>query len=422
VSVAGVIHDLAVEHVPVALLRTYHRNPRRGDVEAIRRSLRVNGQYRPVVVNRGTHTGRPDEVLAGNHTLMAAREEGWATVAACFVDVDDDQAARIVAADNRTADLGAYDEAVLAELLRELPDLEGTGYTEEDLAALVAGGTPLEGDPDDAPPLAAPDAPTRTAPGEVWHLGPHRLLVGDSTDLEAAKGLLGGQRADVMWTDPPYGVDYVGKTKDALTIKNDGELDLPALLTGFLAVAGEVLRPGAAAYMAHPAGALSIGQHIEAAGWSLRQQLIWVKDALVIGHSDYHYRHEPIWMAYTPGGKGRLGRGGPAWHGDDSAQSVFEVARPKRSEEHPTMKPVELIQPMLVNSCPRGGIVYDPFAGSGSTLIAAHALGMAARLVELDPRYADVICRRYQRATGDLPVNAATGEAADFDTDDDREG
>lgn len=133
------LHNLALDRVAVAELHTYHRNPRRGDVEAIRASLAVNGQYRPLVVNRGTHTGRPAEVLAGNHTLMAAREAGWPDVAVCWVDVDDDHAGRIVAADNRTADLGDYDNAALAALLGELPDLAGTGYTDADLAALLAG-------------------------------------------------------------------------------------------------------------------------------------------------------------------------------------------------------------------------------------------------------------------------------------------
>jgi hypothetical protein len=130
-------HALAVTSAAVSELRTYHQNPRQGDVSAIRESLRVNGQYRPIVVNRGTYTGRPSEVLAGNHTLLAARDEGWSEIAACWVDVDDDQAKRIVLADNRTADLGDYDEQALAGLLDGLPDLEGTGYTDEDLAALL---------------------------------------------------------------------------------------------------------------------------------------------------------------------------------------------------------------------------------------------------------------------------------------------
>lgn len=130
-------HDLAVTREPVANLRTYHRNPRHGDVDVIRASLTVNGQYRPIVVNRGTHTGRGNEVLAGNHTLMAARDAGWADIAVCWIDVDNDQAARIVIADNRTADLGTYDTDILAELLGELPDLDGTGYTADDLTELL---------------------------------------------------------------------------------------------------------------------------------------------------------------------------------------------------------------------------------------------------------------------------------------------
>lgn len=131
-------HTLDTDRVPVAELRTYHRNPRRGNVRAIADSLRTNGQYRPVVANRGTHTGRPNEVLAGNHTLLGARDLGWGTVVVSWVDVDDDQAARIVAADNRTADLGAYDDRLLAELLGDLPDLDGTGYDPGDLDDLLA--------------------------------------------------------------------------------------------------------------------------------------------------------------------------------------------------------------------------------------------------------------------------------------------
>lgn len=130
--------ELALEYRPVRELRTYHRNPRQGDTHAIASSLRVNGQYRPIVVNRGTHTSRANEVLAGNHTLMAARDLGWEHIAVVWVDVDDDQCARIVAADNRTADLGSYDERLLAELLGDLPDLDGTGYDPGDLDALVA--------------------------------------------------------------------------------------------------------------------------------------------------------------------------------------------------------------------------------------------------------------------------------------------
>ena len=139
------------------------------------------------------------------------------------------------------------------------------------------------------------------------------------------------------------------------------------------------------------------------AGWLFRQNLVWVKNAMVLGHTDYHYRHEPIMFGYTDGATGRRGRGGDGWYGDNSQTSVFEVPKPARSEEHPTMKPVELVTAMLTNSCPPRGLVYEPFAGSGSTLIAAHQTGRTARLVELDPRYCDVIAKRWETHTGIKP-------------------
>ena len=392
-------------------LSTYHRNPRRGDVPAIAASLARLGQYRPIVVNKGTYTGRPYEVLAGNHTLMAARQLEWEEIDAVVVDVDEDTATRIVLVDNRTNDLASNDEEILAQLLSELPDLEGTGYDLDDLDLLTAAADSrsVVTDPDDAP--EAPDDPI-TEPGQIWHLGPHRLLCGDSTETDAVLAFMGGDVADCMWTDPPYGVEYVGKTKDALTIQNDSAENLPKLLARAFATATRVLRPGAPVYVAHPAGPLfqEFVKAFNEAGWSLRQTLVWVKDQMVLGHSDYHYRHEPILYGYTGGGKGRLGRGGKHWYGDHSQTSVFEVPKPPRSDKHPTMKPVSLIAAMLNNSCPPGGMVYEPFGGSGSTLIAAHTTGRVARLVELDPRYCDVICHRWQEATGILPRLDGGGE------------
>lgn len=251
-------HNLTVEHVPVGDLRTYHRNPRKGNTAVIAQSLTVNGMYRPVCVNRGTHTGRPDEVLAGNHTLMAARDLGWDTIAVTYIDVDDDQAARIVAVDNRSADLATYDDRLLLELLADLPDLDGTGYDPgdiEDLEKSLRDTNPPDPgltDPDDVPdPPLAPISKT----GDVWILGDHRLAVGDAKDPHVWEALLSETKADCMWTDPPYGVSYVGKTGDALTIDND---DLsPAVLDEFLrTVLGTALvscKPGAG-WCSGPAG------------------------------------------------------------------------------------------------------------------------------------------------------------------------
>lgn len=405
---------------PIDGLKPYPGNARRGDVDVIARSLEVNGQYRPVVANR-----RNRQVLAGNHTLAAARQLGWTHVAVSWVDVDDEAAARIVLVDNRSNDVAGYDEAALAELLGTLPDLDGTGFTDADYAALLGDDEPSAlTDVDDVP-----DAPAEpiSGGGQVWQLGAHRLLVGDSTDVDAVTALLDGDQVGCVWTDPPYGVSYVSRGARAMTIANDGAGDMPELLSGMAATVSAVCRAGTPVYVAHADPFRSVlEQALAGVGISVRQNLIWVKHALVLGRADYHYRHEPVLegevavthesvaYGFTPDGEGRLGRGGPHWHGDDRSSTVFEVPRPARSVEHPTMKPVELVRQMIENSCPPGGLVLDLFGGSGSTLIAAHHRKARSALVELDPAYADVICRRWQEHTGVVPVDATSGEAVDF--------
>jgi DNA modification methylase len=406
--------------IPTTELATYHRNPRRGNVKAIADSLRTLGQYRPIVVNAGTHTGRPNEVVAGNHTLLAARELGWDHVDAVIIDVDDITAARIVAADNRTADLGHYDNAELLDLLSGLPDLDGTGYDDHDLQELLqavtkaAGGPVALTDPDAAPDVPESDPVTR--PGDVWQLGPHRVMCGSATVLADVQHVLDGEQATCVWTDPPYGVDYVGKTKDALTIANDGSAGLEQLLNDAFRVLVEVARPGAPVYVAHADfERVTFETCLRGAGVLVRQNLIWAKNVMVMGRADYHWKHEPILYGFTPGGEGRLGRGGPNWYGDNAQTTVLAYDKPAANRQHPTMKPVALVQHMLTNSCPAGGTVLDLFGGSGSTLIAAHHMGAQARLVELDPCYVDVICRRWQEHTGQLPER--DGKPHDFTTD-----
>ncbi len=222
----------------------------------------------------------------------------------------------------------------------------------------------------------------------------------------------------MVWTDPPYGVDYVGKTKAALTIRNDAPEGLRAFIASALVLVGAHVRPGSPWYLAVPPGpqGTEIRLAIADAGWALHEGLIWVKDVFVLGHSDYHLRHEDILYGWLPG-PGRSGRGnheGSRWHGDHAQDSVFEVARPKRSESHPTMKPVELIARMIANSSSVGDIVLDPFGGSGSTLIAAHGLNRVARLMELDPVYCDVILARAEATFGIVPILESTGEPHSF--------
>lgn len=396
--------------VPIDSLTPYQDNPRRGDLEAIKESLAANGQYRPIVVNR-----RTGEVLAGNHTLRAAEQLGWTRIAVTWVDVDEETARRIVLVDNRSNDLAGYDDALLASILEDLPDLEGTGYDKAALAELLAGrDDPVAlTDPDEAAPL--PERAPVSRVGDIWELGESRLLVGDATDEAAVLDALGDDRADCVWTDPPYGVDYVGKTKKALVIQNDTREDLPDLLSGAFRTAVAASRHGAPVYVAYAMREHQLFQDaLESAGIIVRQHLVWVKNTMVLSHADYQYRHEPIIYGFTPGGTGRLGRGGPRWCGDNRATTVFEVDKPPANRDHPTMKPVELIDAMLANSLPTGGLVLDLFGGSGSTLIAAHHRRSRAVLVELDPRYADAICRRWQEHTGIVPVRRVSGEAVDF--------
>ena len=369
--------SLAQRSVAISELEPYPDNPRRGDIDAIKASLRELGQYRPIVVNRLTM-----EVLAGNHVLEAARALGWKYLEVTFVEVSAETAKRIVLADNRTSDLATYDSEELLELLETVDDLTGTGYDQQALDELieeVAGSMPVA---DDEVP-EAPAEPT-TKPGERIELGQHVLVCDDASDAGAWQRLLDGERANALWTDPPYGVAYEGRTSARLRIDNDKPDGLAGLLDDALSKADEALVEGAPLYVAHPAGSLmpTFIEAFLARGWRLRQGLVWVKDSMVLGHSDFHYKHEPLIYGNKPGPE-RFGRGTSGWYGDNSQTSVLEVPRPRASPEHPTMKPPELVALCLRNSTARGQSVLDPFAGSGSTLVACEQLGRRARLIEL---------------------------------------
>jgi DNA modification methylase len=315
------------------------------------------------------------------------------------LDVDEAEADLLLATLDPLAALASPDPAALAALLGRV---EASSSAVRDLLDDLARGAGLPvarllADPDHVPEAPEPV----TAPGDLWVLGRHRLLCVDATEPANLARLMAGEAADVLWTDPPHGVDYVGKTARALRIAGDAAEGLAHLLPRAFATAGTVLAPGAAVYVCHPAGPLQLEflQAFVAQGWQLRQSLVWVKDHMVLGHADYHWRHEPIAFGYAPG-PGRRGRGGAGWYGGNGEDSVLEVPRPAASREHPTMKPVELIRRCLANSAPGAGIVLDPFAGSGSTLVACEVAGFQGRGMDLDPRYCDVIIRRFEELTG----------------------
>jgi DNA modification methylase len=409
------VRYLRTVELPIDGLQPYPGNARTHDESALDESAETNGQYRSVVA-RDMGDGEPPQVLAGHGTWGAFRRRGDKTLRVEIIEADPTEARRIVLADNGTSRNAGYDEKLLDSASKD-GGLGGTGWDadayKELLDAADESENPFdydgEGDPDDVD--VEPPAEATTQPGDVWVLGPHRLVCGDSTDAAAWGTLLRGERLDLLWTDPPYGVAYEGKTKDALTIQND-DLDegdqLQAFLRDSLSHALEACKPGACWYVAAPSGRQFLDFGVVLRDFDVwRQTLVWVKDTFALGRSDYHYRHESIFYGWKPGAAHQAVP-------DRTQDTVWEFPKPSRNAEHPTMKPVALVQRALENSSDRGHLVGDAFGGSGTTLIAAHVSGRVARLLELDGRYCDVIARRYQELTGDLPVLERTGKRWDF--------
>lgn len=391
------------DRVPTDSLKPYRNNPRRGNVELIAQSLKTNGQYRPLVVRAETL-----EILAGNHTWMAAKSLGWDEVDIWLVDVDDDTAARIVLADNRLSDLATFDDQLLADLLSSLEDFTGTGYQPSDVDELLRSIASVEDpiqltDPDDVPDL--PETPVSQL-GDVWELGTHKLYVGDSTQDLAP--LMGTDKARLIVTDPPWNVNYGAVKKGNAQgykprqILND---NMGEGFGKFVDGAANQLRtwsePGAPIYLfmsAQEWPVIDTALRDNNFHWS--STIIWSKDSLVLSRKDYHTQYEPIWYGWNDGGS----RLAPVT--DRTQSDVWECPRPKRSDLHPTTKPVALLARAIANSSRPNDIVLDTFGGSGSTLIACHAERRSARLVELDPKYADVICRRFEEHTGIVPIRS----------------
>ena len=418
---------------PVSSLKPYEKNARTHSVEQIEQLTRSIGEFgftNPLLIDE------TDRIIAGHGRLQAALALGMSEVPVIILaGLTDAQRRALILADNKIALNSGWDLKLLTEELADLKldgyDLTLTGFSLEEIDGL----TPVlvdEKDPDEAPDLPAEP---KTKPGDVYVLGPHRLVCGDSTSMENIDRLMRGELADVCWTDPPYNVAYETKAgKIANDDLDDGEFR--DFLSGAYGCAFAVMKPGAAIYVAHAdTEGLNFRATFRAAGFKLSGCLIWRKDSLVLGRSDYQWQHEPILYGWKPGSRHR-------WYGgrklttmidldqdrmpfkrrddgryeirfgdtvmviDGTAQieelvpSVINEPKPKRSDGHPTMKPVALIERMLRNSARPGDIVLDLFGGSGSTLMAAERLGMCARLSELDPGYCDVIVGRWEAYTG----------------------
>jgi hypothetical protein len=371
----------------VANEMNWRRHPR-AQRQALSGVLDEVGWVQDVIVN--VRTGR---VVDGHLRVELAQKRGEPTVPVLFVELDEREEALVLATFDPLGVAASIDEVALSRLL-ETVAAESAAVREllANLAApLPSVDTMGSGDPDESPPV-----PTQavSSVGDLWILDASRLLVGDATEPCVVERVMGGERARWMWTDPPYGVRYTGRTAEALTLDNDTPERLEELLSGAFEAADLVLVPGAPVYVAAPSGPqlLTFGAAFGVLDWHLHQILAWVKDGFVLGHSDFHYQHELVLYAWK--------RGRRPWFAGRDQSSVLEVARPRRSPEHPTQKPVELVERLLACSATRGDRGLDPFLGSGTTLIAGQRLGLPVHGIEIDPRYADVAVRRWEQFTG----------------------
>lgn len=438
--------DLRVRYVPIGDVRPYEDNPRRNDgaVQAVANSLREFGWKQPIVVDAdGT-------IVVGHTRYKAAQALGMTEVPVVVAsDLTPEQCAAYRLADNRVGELAEWDSELLARELDGLAgfDMEQFGFDDSDLQMPEAFDEPVpldevrEVEPDDS-------APDRVRLGEVWRLGDHVLLCGDATSADDIERLIeaGGGSADMLLTDPPYNVGLgwhmrpseakqLHRRTDGLVIENDkwdSDDEFEGFLREAIGNAASAIREGAAFYIWH-AHNLSepFFRAVRECGLTVRQCLVWAKNTFALGRQDYQWRHEPCLYGWKDGAahyffdsrtettviedakpdpkkmtKAELVEFAQSVLTEKRASTVLEFDKPSRSEEHPTMKPVKLFAYLVRNSSRPGDLVLDPFAGSGTTVIACEQLKRRAAVMELDPHYASVIVERWERLTGKTAVRA----------------
>jgi DNA modification methylase len=398
-----------IEQWPTGKLLPYVRNARThtdAQVAQIAASIAEFGFTNPILA------GGDGVIVAGHGRLAAAQKLGIPTVPVVVLDhLTPTQRRALVIADNRIAENAGWDEAMLQVELAALQDdnfdLSLTGFDADALADLLAGEeTSTEGqtDEDAVPESSGPDV---SRPGDIWICGDHRVLCGDATDAGSYAALLGETLADMIWQDPPYNVDYANTVKDKRRGTNRPILN-DNLGDGFYDFLLAALAPA----LAHCRGAVYIAMSsseldtlqsaFRAAGGKWSTFIIWAKNTFTLGHADYQRQFEPILYGWPEGGKRH-------WCGDRDQGDVWQIKKPHKNDLHPTMKPVELVERAIRNSSRPGDVVLDAFGGSGTTMIAAEKSDRHARLIELDPKYVDVIVRRWQDWTGKPAVHARDG-------------
>lgn len=387
--------NMLVEMWPIEKPIEYARNARKitqAAVDKVAASIQEFGFRQPIVVdNDGV-------IIVGHVRLRAAKKLGLTEVpvhVAANLTPAQVKAYRLM--DNRSHEEVEWDIEMLGAELLELRDLDIemllTGFNPRELDTLLRDPA-VEEKADQAPPLPLVAV---TQPGDLWLCGPHhRVLCGDATAPVDVERLMAGDAADLVFTDPPYNVDYEGYTEEKLQIKGDrmSDVEFKQFLEGSFRSYRTVVKPGTSLYVCHASSCQREFQNaLETTGFEVRCQIIWAKNTFAWGFGRYKFQHEPLFYAHVDGEK-------DPWYGDKSQSTLWQENKPAADRLHPTMKPVELIERALLNSSKAGDVVADLFGGSGSTLIACERRNRKARLMEIDPKYADCIVRRFQEYTG----------------------
>lgn len=361
-------------------------------INKLRASIREFGFINPVIIDRDYN------VIAGHGRIMASKEEGIDKVPCVFVDyLTDAQKKAYILADNRMALDVDWDEELLKVEIESLQgadfDLNLTGFDEAELMDIFGDDNQSRAKDDDFDLTAALEKASFVEKGDVWTVGSHRLMCGDATSSEDVSTLMGNTKANLILTDPPYGVSF--KSSSGLTIQNDSmknEEFYNFLLASFKCMA-EHLENGGSAYVFHAdTEGLNFRKAFIDAGFHLTGCCIWVKDSLVLGRSDYQWQHEPVLYGFVQNGKHK-------WYSDRKQTTIWNFDKPKRNANHPTSKPLDLLSYPIGNSTQENGVVIDTFGGSGSTMMACEQMNRICYMMELDEKYASVILRRYVENT-----------------------
>ncbi len=410
---------MKIETIKTTALIPYARNSRshsESQVAQIAGSIREFGFTNPVLIDAD------NGIIAGHGRVMAAGVLGLASVPCIrLAHLTDTQKRAYIIADNKLALNAGWDDEMLALELGELSDLDFDmdliGFSEEELAGLLAETTEGETDPDDIP---EPPVDPVTVLGDVWILGKHRIACGDCTDQGTVDKALNGVQPHLMVTDPPYGVEYDANWRNGSVDSETGKVT-GKVGSGGRAV-GKVLNddradwrdawalfPGEIAYVWHAPGEnqAEVMESLKACDFKIRNHIIWAKQHLVIGRGHYHHQHEPCWYAVRKGGTGH-------WAGDRKQTTLWKIDKPQKSETgHSTQKPVECMKRPIENNSSPGQAVYEPFSGSGTTIIAGEMTGRCVHAIELNPAYVDVAVTRWQAFSGKQAIHEASGKTFD---------